>query len=289
MNTIKKILTLFISAIMCFMILSGCKPVTDNPNDPEQPSDTDNIVVDADYNFITEGTTDYKIVVNASKDQNEAIAVSELNYFLNEACGVKLPVITDSEAVYSEDNKYIVIGRNKLFDMSGIQIDDDVFGMSAYKIYSVGKMVFLAGSATKYDNYGPIFAVYEFLEHMINYRYYIGNCYTLNRGSTVKMKIFDITTIPSFDSRQWETRGLTFITDYSNIRQRFAAQIIYGDSHSYDNQLLPHTTYQPLHPDWYNSAGTHLRLVNEDVQAAMVERIKEILRGNETIKVTASP
>lgn len=276
-NIIKYIFLILITAILSITMIS-CNGKKHRPPKNNNGGVHETIIKDTDFYFAQGGSTEYKIVISENANSNDDMAVKELQLFLKEACSVEIPVIIDSQAVYSEDSKYISVGRNKLFERSGIVIDDDKYKTSGYRILSKGKIVFLTGSNYKNNNYGVIYAAYGFLEHLIGLKIYTDVCYTLNANPTVKMVDYDVTAIPDYD---WRSLGYYGVTSSYNRRLRLLSgdANVLGNTHTHF-MYLPKDKYFNTHRDWYNSEGTQLRLINEEMTLEFIEQAKNILRNN---------
>ena len=115
MKKFMKIFTVLLAFVMVFSVSAACS-CSDNPSgvDPNAPKVTGVIVEN--------GASDYKIVI--SKKYTEAVyfAATEMQSFINQATGVKLPITLDTAAVLNEDSRFISIGGTTVLE----EIDGDV-------------------------------------------------------------------------------------------------------------------------------------------------------------------
>jgi len=296
MKKFKICVLIMLAAVMSFSsVLSGCKkPQTLIP--PPPPDETL-----AGYDFVTDGKTEFKIVVAANADENETVAADELRIFINEACQTNIPVITDAEASDGERGKYISVGRNALFNKSGIAVDNDRLGTSGYMLVTKGKTVFLIAGWDVYlreSRYGIIYAAYGLLERLISLRIFTTDCYTYNAGPTVAMKNFTVTELPDYDWRAIADRYLyTGLRPYQRMRLMSLDLNIWGGHHThyyvlpptedcgfynspYNTYIKGDKVYLKDHPDWYNNAGSELNFTNEEMIDEYIRRCKEILTDN---------
>lgn len=228
------------------------------------------------YDFFKNGDSDFTVVVPAEMNSNEETALSELNFFLEEAAGVTLPVVKDSAVAYDASKKYLSIGRTTHFDEANLQVNDDVLRTSGYMLKTVGKNLYMFGSNYESNGYGVIYAVYGFLEEMLNLKIYSTDCWTYDSLTQVKMKTFDVMEIPDYDYRNVST--VRKDTLYSaRIRNLSGQKNPYATVHT-QFEVLPTDTYYEEHPDWYNSKGSQLRLLNTEMRAEYIEQVKQLLR-----------
>ena len=134
------------------------------------------VVPDADYNY--EGS---------AKNYN-VIAYQELVYFINQAVGCTLNVVSDSGLVLNDGSKYISLGETTLFEQSGIEIDKEKLGDSGYVIKTVGDSIFICGA----KKLGSLYGVYELLKHTVGYEYYSFDEIYLDKVSSVNLLDFNV-------------------------------------------------------------------------------------------------
>ena len=73
-----------------------------------------------DYDFIQNSGSEYTIVLPAETLYNERLAADEINSFVFEASGIKLPCVADTDVEYSADAKLIILGNTAFNDKSGV-------------------------------------------------------------------------------------------------------------------------------------------------------------------------
>lgn len=233
-------------------------------------------ITETAYDFFKNGDSDFTIVVPAEMKDNEETALSELNFFLEETVGVTLPVVKDSAVEYDTNKKYLSLGRTTHFEKANFDVNDDVLRTSGYMLKTLGKNLYLFGSNYASNGYGVIYAVYGFLEEMVNLQIYSTDCWTYDSLTQVKMKAFDVMEIPDYDYRNVST--VRKDTLYSaRIRNLSGEKNAYATVHT-QFKILPKETYYEAHPDWYNSAGNQLRLLNTEMRAEYIEQVKRLLR-----------
>ena len=95
----KRIIAIVLSALTALTFFGGCKD-----KEAEKGIEIENVVSqlpssvkETGLNVIENGKSDYQIVVSATADDNIKAIASEIQYFYEEASGVKLPIILDTD------------------------------------------------------------------------------------------------------------------------------------------------------------------------------------------------
>ena len=220
---LKKIVLFMICAMMLFT--AGACDTRNNPNNPNNPDDpngdstvtekpVDTVspdisgndvkgiheinVTEGTLDFVTNGTSEYKIVVPAVKNFAEiTTAADELVNFIAQSTGVVLPVVNDDTFQYSASSKIISVGDTLALEASGIEVDKDYLTRSGYRIVTKDNSVFLIGGG----DFGTLYSAYEFLHHMVGFETYAADEIAIERHESLKLKNFDVTDIPDFTYR----------------------------------------------------------------------------------------
>ena len=92
--------------------------------------------------FITNGKTEYVVVLPDDVDYYEQTAFNEFSTFISEATGAVFESVRDSELTGEQiagDGKYISIGDTEIFRAENITLDKSEFGDGGFIIKTVGK------------------------------------------------------------------------------------------------------------------------------------------------------
>lgn len=230
------------------------------------------------------GKTEYKVVIPQNSTEKEKYASAELVSLMQESTGVQLEVITDNNASYSADAKYISIGNTALVGEAGVTVNEDAKGINAFQISTEGNTLFLIGG----KEYGVIYAVYEFLNDAVNFEQYYVDCYTLETSVIdVELKDYNLVCKPDI-LRTMGTAG--FMAANKAVATRMRAPYDYTDVYATDNEIpfahstlkyLPVETYYEAHRDWYSNDKTQLCFTahgNTEEYRAMLEAFTERLK-----------
>lgn len=209
--------------------------------------------------FIVNGQTEYQIVIPTVLPNDETgLAAEELKYFLDEATGADIQIVTDAGLSYDSSKKYISVGDTSLVNSAGISVDKSVLTRSGFRIISKGNSVFLIGGG----DYGTLYSAYEFLTQEIGFEVYSGDTIYYKKTNSLKLHEFDVTDVPDIEY------VLTPLgTQYFNasIRQRMRfnheREVWMGPKGmSWHNTLayLPPEEWKAAHSDWYSKDGVDL-------------------------------
>lgn len=270
----KKFIVCIIAGIFALLSLAACK----NPEEinPSGIQESYREVEETDYYFVSNGSSEFIIVIPDEEDQNEQMAASELQMYVKDLLGVTLPVVSDKDIEYNESRKLISVGRTALFEKSGISVDDNELKTSGYIVETRGNNVFLTGSGNTESNYGMLYAVYDLLYELIGLKFYTDDCMVYNGDMFVKMKNFSVKEIPHYDWRDFGAARMT--QSYRRKMRLLSGETNYmGTTHTHF-LFMPKEKYYEDHPDWYSSNGKHLRLINEEMTLEFIEQVKQFLR-----------
>ncbi len=276
-RSIKNIFKAALALLLVFCCLIGtvaCKPKEDDSIKVDGGDKTEKelpyTVVEDKY-FIKDRKTDYVILAQTGGEITET-AVSELQNFWNEASGVALVVYYSLDSV-PEGKKIISLGETDLAASAGFSgVDMDA---ESSRIVTKDDNIYIVG-----NGWGILWGVYEFLDWMFNYTYYMEDCYSLNRNvkelnyiTVDETLIPDITYVPGYHG----------LSDYNSTinakryRMRSEAHLMVGYYHN-ALEILPADKYINEHPNWYATTGNQLCTTargNSEDYEAMVQALTE--------------
>ena len=264
----------------------------------ELPSDSGEhggVVEETEHKIIENGASAYKLVIPAETDVKTKKAANEFDTFFSEATDIKLEVITDAQATWSDTAKYISLGNTSLLENAEIEVSEAELGMQGYEIHTVGQSVFVASVG----GLGALYGTYDLLGRLVGYEQFTANCYSLDTDVTeLALPDFDIKEIPDFEWRV-ASYGAAFTNSVFRERMRmFHDQEIYisnaqvhtmlrtilptkthdeGLKNKYDNGTLE-GDYEEDHPDWFMDSKQQLCYTahgDEDEYEALIAEIVE--------------
>lgn len=266
MKIFKKAFALGLCTIACF------SAVACNPDGSEGD--------EATIEFIRNGYSRYSILLADDASGNEEYAANELQSFMELATDYKLNIVRESEA--AEKGKYLSIGHTDMLAESGIEVNNEQLGRSGYRIVSQGDDVYLFG-ADNGEDAGTVYSVYKFLNDTVGYVYYSDYTIYYEDKTEVYIKDYDLTDIPTFDTRFINTMKGTTDSDYllrmrMTPRNNISAKLS-GHTHF---TVLPKKDYLADHPDWYNKKQNQLCLSNEEMTAEFAKQLIEFVKAEPT-------
>ena len=274
----KKIFLIFLAVCLVFgTVFAGCKGGQTEIIEEETP-------VYTEYDFINNGTSEYKIVKPAESSTFESFAAQEMQYFLKEATGCDIEIIDDSGLSYSENSKYIAIGNTSLFTGRGISVSDCNY--SGYVIKTVGRSVFINGSSGN----GILQGVYGFLRKFFNYEYYAQDEFKIDKVNSMNLPDVNLLHNPAVPIGQ-----VAYLSQESNIQytrrtgllSKYDIWMMAGNSsegwtHTTLEWVNPsakdpndpeNRTYRESHPEWFNNGELCFTRDNGDDNDEMFQLI----------------
>lgn len=270
---IKKFITVLLAGCVCLNVLACSENGNRNPGGDSSlpyPSDSPSNTVDVsdgeetfqgthiyDYEerndyLISEGESEYKIVIPKGSDSLLQFAANEIVMFLELSTGVTLAVVSDEDVSYTAGDKYISLGDTTVAAAAEAALDTDV-GVSGFQIKTKDNSVFLLGGG----RYGTLYSVYEFLFRTINFRAYNSDAYLYDTLAQVKMYDFDITDIPDFTYRvnnYGAERNDAALTRRLRMNAEEDIWIKVGSNYWHNTfDYLPKNEYLEAHPHWYST------------------------------------
>lgn len=150
------------------------------------------------------GFSEYKIVIPEKATDNETFAAQELQFFIKDANGTELEIISDNGITFNQNDKYLSIGNTEIYKNSGLDLSNEDLNTDGYIVKTLGSTVIMAGNGVN----SPLYATYGFLENQFDYEYFAKDEWTINKENTVKLKSLDIKERPTFQGRQLDSRVL---------------------------------------------------------------------------------
>lgn len=273
----KKIIALLLCVITVFMTSctnsKGDSNIVDSSDSStEQPDSSSKYEGTGTYLIENGENTGYKIVVEDDASSEINFAVSELNFFMEEASGVTFEVIKDSQAAWNVNAKYISIGQTKLMDSAGIVLSSEL-GKDGTQVVTKNKSLFLTGQTDT----AALYAVYDFLHDALNYEFFYTDCYSLNKDiNDLELRAYDFTNIPDIPYR---TTNYGFQDDVTTAKRMrlvhyFAPFVdtagfrVHNSFKYVEGKDSGHENY------WYATSGTQLCYTargNEEEYEALVD------------------
>lgn len=250
-----KILSILVLSLA--LVVPGCTGQDDNTSTSSSTSSSEYVPEKYESNGVA--LSNYKIVIPKSGNSVVEYAANELQSYIKKATDVEIEIVNDSVV---ESQYEIILGKCDRPELSNVNFGS--LGDESYIVKNVEKDLLISANHKR----GLLYGVYSFLE-ALGYRYYTS---TFDKVPNVE-EVF----IPANINLSWQpvmTYRETMFKDAWNpdfaVKQKinsdfqrsaFRTNAKYGGFEGYVGggrylvhtfkYLLPASTYQKDHPDWY--------------------------------------
>ena len=290
----KKVLITILSIMLCGSFLVGCAPA--EPTLPSEPTYYDAQYASAgeQLSVVDDGATEYKIVIPAQATEIVAYAAEELKFFLDDATGTDIQIVSDSQVAYSENAKLLSVGETSVMESANVTVDFDVTKRDGFVIKTVGKSYVMCGGG----DYGTLYAVYEFLHQAIGWETYAIDEIYYQRDEDLKVEKLDILDVPAIESRTggyFEGRENAYfcakLRTYANYGIGIFGKNLWAyDVHwTHNYREILNSCGMTIDPAWYGTCGAsdpmaQLCLTNDGLRNAMAKSIVRSINNNPEIE-----
>ncbi len=238
-------------------------------------------IADAAITLARDGQTEYRIVVAGDAIAPERYAAEELSRFLAESTGAEFPIVGPEEA---GEGPLILVGQG---ERAG---DTTALGTDGLMVRTQGQDLILAGGVPR----GTLYAVYDFLEDVVGCRWWSPSASLIPHHARLTVPKLNVRELPAMEYREpffseqrepeWAVRNRT--NGHSQLLEEVhgGKQTYKGFVHTFYD-LVPPNEHFETHPEWYSeiegersAEHTQLCLTNDEMLAAMIERVNSWLR-----------
>jgi Domain of unknown function (DUF4838)/Glycosyl hydrolase family 67 N-terminus/Domain of unknown function (DUF5107) len=239
----------------------------------------------ANLRLVENGKSDYSIVIAPDASQSERHGAEELQKFLEQMSGARLPITTDPQ------RRMVLVGNSAALENLNLRIPFADLGPEGFALKTSGHNVVIAGGRLR----GSMYGVYTFLEKL-GCRWFTPELSRIPKTRTITVGPLDEKQTPAFEYREpffsealdrdWAARNKT-----NGSYQRLDASVggnvqYYPFVHSFD-LLLPPSRYFDQHPEYFSlidgqrrKEGGQLCLTNPDVLRLGVEAVEQWIAAN---------
>jgi hypothetical protein len=241
--------------------------------------------------LVAAGESQYTIVIDPDCSASERYAADELQMFMQQISGAKLPISAERAA-----GPTIFVGRSAALESLSLDLDLEALGDEGLVIKTVGPHLVLAGGGKR----GTLYAVYEFLDTHLGCRWYTSGGPTppvsrIPRRETVVIPRIDARKIPALEYRSaWY--GEAFDGDWAarnrlnghntRVEEKHGGKIRYHRTqaqHTFNKLVSP--GHFGEHPEYFalvdgKRKTTQLCLANPDVLRISTDVVRSWLRGD---------
>jgi hypothetical protein len=235
------------------------------------------------------GQSEYRIVVADAASPSTKHAAEELQRFLEQICGAKLPIVSDREPL---GPKEIVLGNSAHLEPLGQKIDLPALGNEGYVIETCGERLIIAGGALR----GNLYGVYGLLEDHLGCRWFTPTVSRIPKQERLAIAPIHERQIPVLEYRDpfifdcfdgdWCARN-RMNAMAARLEAKHGGKITFAKgscAHTF-SYLVPPGEFFATHPEYFSLVGgqrqcgyAQLCCTNEDVIRICAERAIEWLR-----------
>lgn len=277
----KKWIALLLTAAM-LVSMTACTGGDSGDVLVDPPTNLQKEVSFTNYDFIKGSASNYQIVLPDAATENEQWAASEIQFFTEEATGIKLPIVTEAKAA---DVPSIYVGETKAAAAAGVIPAYEQVKNNGFVMKTVGDDCYLCG----YRDLGTRNAAYEFLDYCFAYEYYARGEYYVKATTDLKLPLLDETVLPDFDWRKPPAGEVVFHTDNAyrlRLNLTWEEQVLGTNNHNSFTILDP-AVYYKTHPDWYSSVmdanglPAQLCYSNADMYNEFIKNLIDVIKDTQ--------
>lgn len=192
------------------------------------------------------------MVLSREVNENSSLmkATEDFIGLFQEATGEELSIFKDNEVGSFSQNKYIVVGKNDLFNQSAISTEQFSLGRDGFLIKKLEDDIFIVGD---YEQ-GTVNGLYGFLKREFGFDCFSADCYTINTG-VQNISFLSYYEVPDMEKRSPDN-GFITESKISMLRMggTYRSEAVFGTTASVHNLItfyLPKNDYYSSHPSWY--------------------------------------
>ena len=214
------------------------------------PLDRD-VTVESKLSLVNDGKSSFEIVLPALASPSQKRGASELQEFISQMSGAKLPIVTDDQPL---PEHAILIGPDKYTEAAGIKADLGALGPEGFVMKTQGGHLAIIGSPVR----GAMYGCTSFLEEL-GVRWFTPTVTRVPHRPTITLDALDERQVPDFEYREpyiaeamqkdWASR-LRNNGNSANVDASTGGKIVYHPFvHSFD-ALIPRALYEQ-HPQYF--------------------------------------
>src|SRR5450432_46511 len=239
----------------------------------------------ANLRLVENGKSNYSIVIAPDASQSERHGAEDLQKFLEEMSGARLPITAEPRP------RMVLVGNSPALEKLNLRISFAELGPEGFTLKTSGPHVAIAGGRLR----GSMYGVYAFLEKL-GCRWFTPEVSRIPKTRTISVGPLDETQKPAFEYREpffsealdrdWAARNKTN-GSYQRLDETVGGKVqYYPFVHSFD-QLLPPSRYFNQHPEYFSlidgqrrAQGGQLCLTNPEVLRLGIESVEQWIAAN---------
>ena len=233
-----------------------------------------------------DGQSTYTIVISRTASLSEKHGSEELQRFIEEMSGARLPIVTDDDKARGN---LVVVGKSDYLDSLGLQIPFASLGAEGFALKTAGNHLVIAGGRQR----GTMYGVYTFLEKL-GCRWFAVDVSRIPKLPSITVQPLDEIHKPAFEYREpyfteardrdWAARNkvngnLMDLDASTGGKVQYSGTSFYG--------LIPPELYFKDHPEYFalvdgkrRGEAAQICLTNADVLRLSIEKVLQIVQQN---------
>jgi hypothetical protein len=200
------------------------------------------------------GRSPYRIIISHDAIPSERYAAEEMQKYLEQICGAKLPIGVDTDPIQMRE---IVLGDNLHLRKLQPTLDLKQFGTDGFTMRIYASRLIIAGGKPR----GTLNGVYTFLEEKLGVRWFTPEVETVPKLSRIVLSSFKESRVPALENRDVFWREMMRNPDFA-AKHRLNGEhygltakhggpfaVYYPFVHSLD-MLVPRELFQD-HPEYF--------------------------------------
>jgi hypothetical protein len=236
------------------------------------------------------GQSAYRIVVAEAASPPVRHAAAELQSFVEQMSGAKLPICSDREPAGPRE---IVVGPSNRLKAASAEIDCAALGKEGYVLRTVGERLLIVGGEPR----GTLYGVYGLLEEKLGCRWFAPDCARVPKRPRLTLGPLDERQLPALEYREpfthdcfdgdWCARNRVNSSS-GRLEARHGGKVRFGNGffvHTFE-RLVPPQKHFDAHPEYFSLVkGRRLKdhsqlcCTNEDVIRLCTEGILAAMRA----------
>lgn len=234
------------------------------------------------------GVSEYQIVLAQSASSSERHAAEELQLFLEQITGARLPIVSDDQPLSTHG---IILGDSAHLHATDPTIDIDALGNEGFIIRTAPPRLIIAGGRQR----GTMYGVYAFLEEHLGCRWYTSTVSHIPEIRRLAIADIDDRQVPALEYREtffydaldadWSARNRINGAMGKLDDERGGKIAYYPFVHSFFT-LIPPDEFFETHPEWFSLVDgertlvgrykrTQLCLTNEDMIQQAIKTVAQ--------------
>ncbi len=236
------------------------------------------------------GESSCRIVVSDTASPSTRHGAEELQMFLQQMTGARLPIVSDKEPLGQHE---IILGDNAHLRALKVEVPFEELGPEGYVIRTVATRLVIAGGSLRGNMYG----VYGLLEDHLGCRWFAPGVSRIPKHRHLELPSIDEKKVPVLEYREpftfdcfdgdWCARNRVNSSS-ARLQEKHGGKVRFGSGffvHTF-NRLVPPEKYFDTHPEYFSLVDgkrlrerTQLCCTNEDVIRICTEEILKAMRA----------